>query len=62
MGGVGSALDNAVSEAFHSTIKVEYIYRQRFATRAEAIEKISAWLDGFDNLKRRHSANNACRP
>jgi putative transposase len=27
MARVGSALDNAVSEAFHSTIKVEYIHR-----------------------------------
>lgn len=62
MGRTGSALDNAVSEAFHSTIKVEYIYRNMFATRAEAIEKISAWLDGFYNLKRRHSANNGLSP
>ena len=62
MGRTGSALDNAVSEAFHSTIKVEYIYRHRFATRAEAIEKISAWLDGFYNLKRRHSANKGLSP
>ena len=62
MGQAGSALDNAVSEAFHSTIKVEYIYRNQFITRAEAIEKISAWLDGFYNLRRRHSANNGMSP
>jgi putative transposase len=62
MGRTGSALDNAVSEAFHSTIKVEYIYRHQFTTRAEAIEKISAWLDGFYNLRRRHSANNGMSP
>jgi transposase InsO family protein len=62
MGRTGSALDNAVSEAFHSTIKVEYIYRHQFATRTEAIEKISAWLDGFYNLRRRHSANNGMSP
>lgn len=62
MGRTGSALDNAVSEAFHSTIKVEYVYRNTFATRAEATEKISAWLDGFYNLKRRHSANNGLSP
>ena len=36
MGRVGCALDNAAAEAFNSTIKVEYIHRQRFRTRAEA--------------------------
>jgi len=36
MSRAGSALDNATSESFHSTIKVEYIYRQQFTTRAEA--------------------------
>lgn len=30
---VGTALDNAVSEAFNSTIKVEYVHRNRFRTR-----------------------------
>ncbi|WP_319462629.1 hypothetical protein [Micromonospora sp. RTP1Z1] len=34
MGRVGCALDNAAAEAFNSTIKVEYIHRQRFRTRA----------------------------
>ncbi|MEU2718474.1 DDE-type integrase/transposase/recombinase [Streptomyces sp. NPDC007205] len=31
MGRVGSALDNAAAESFHSSIKVEYIHRHRFA-------------------------------
>jgi transposase InsO family protein len=62
MGRVGSALDNATSEAFNSTIKVEYVYRRHFTTRAEAIAKISDWIDGFYNLKRRHSANNGMSP
>jgi putative transposase len=44
MGRVGSALDNAVSEAFNSTIKVEYIHRHRFRTRAEARLKIATWI------------------
>jgi hypothetical protein len=42
--------------------KVGYVYRQQFATHAEAIRKISDWIDGFYNLKRRHSANNGMSP
>jgi transposase InsO family protein len=56
MGRVGSALANAVSEAFNSTIKVEYIHRHGFRTRAEARLKISAWIVDFYNTRRRHSA------
>jgi len=44
MGRVGSALDNAASEAFNSTIKVEYIHRHRFRTRVEARLKITTWI------------------
>lgn len=36
MGRVGSALDNAAAESFHSVLKVEYVHRHTFATRAEA--------------------------
>jgi transposase InsO family protein len=49
MGRVGSALDNAVAESFNSTIKVEYIHRRRFATRAEARYKIATWIVEFYN-------------
>jgi putative transposase len=56
MGRVGSALDNAAAEAFNSTIKVEYIHRQRFRTRAEARLKIATWIVDFYNARRRHSA------
>jgi transposase InsO family protein len=56
MGRVGSALDNAVSEAFNSTIKVEYIHRHRFRSRAEARLKIATWIVDYYNRRRRHSA------
>lgn len=62
MGRVGCALDNAVSEAFNSTLKVEYVHRQRFRTRAEARLKIATWITDFYNAKRRHSANDGLPP
>jgi transposase InsO family protein len=49
-------VDNAVSEAFNSTIKVEYIHRHRFRTRAEARLKIATWIVDYYNRRRRHSA------
>jgi putative transposase len=62
MGRVGSALDNAAAEAFNSTIKVEYIHRRRFRTRAEARLKISTWIADFYNTRRRHSACDGLSP
>jgi len=62
MGRVGSALDNAASEAFNSTIKVEYIHRHRFRTRAEARLKIATWIVDFYNARRRHSACDGMSP
>ncbi len=54
-------LDNAAAEAFNSTIKVEYIHRQRFRTRSEARIKIATWIVDFYNL-RRHSACDGMSP
>ena len=62
MGRVGSALDNAAAEAFNSTIKVEYIHRHRFRTRAEARLKIATWIVDFYNARRRHSACDGLSP
>lgn len=62
MGRVGCALDNAAAEAFNSTIKVEYIHRHRFRTRAEARIKIATWIVDFYNARRRHSACEGMSP
>lgn len=62
MGRVGSALDNAAAESFNSLIKVEYIHRHRFATRAEARLKIATWIADFYNTRRRHSAAGGLPP
>ena len=62
MGRVGSALDNAAAEAFNSIIKVEYIHRHRFRTKAEARLKIATWIVDFYNARRRHSACDGMSP
>jgi transposase InsO family protein len=62
MGRVGSALDNAAAESFNSTLKVEFVHRHRFTTRAEARIKIATWIADFYNTTRRHSANEGQAP
>ncbi|MBT2508588.1 IS3 family transposase [Streptomyces sp. ISL-98] len=55
MGRVGSCFDNAVSEAFNSVLKVEYVHRHTFATRTEARIRIATWITDFYNTRRLHS-------
>jgi transposase InsO family protein len=62
MGRVGCALDNAAAEAFNSTLKVEFVHRQHFTTRAEARIKVATWIADFYNTSRRNSANKRARP
>ncbi|MFJ5780063.1 integrase core domain-containing protein [Streptomyces sp. NPDC093094] len=53
-GRVGSCFDNAVSEAFNRVLKVEYVHRHTFATRAGARIRIATWITGFCNTRRLH--------
>jgi putative transposase len=55
MGRPGSALDNAVIEAWHSTLEFELRSLRTFATRAEARAAVAAWIEDY-NTVRRHSA------
>ena len=55
MGRVGSALDNAVVESWHSTLEFELRSLEHFATRAQARARIAAWIDEY-NRDRRHSS------
>ena len=48
--------DNAVMEAFWSTLKNELIHRQRFATREQARTAIFEYIECFYNRTRRHSS------
>ncbi len=54
MGRVGSALDNAVIESWHSTLQFELRATHRFDTRAQARRAVADWIDDY-NHRRRHS-------
>lgn len=46
----------------NSTLKVEYVHRHTFATRAEARIKIATWITDFYNTKRRHTSAGGLPP
>ena len=51
----GNCLDNAVAESFFHTLKTEWVYHYRYATRAEARTSIFEYIETFYNRTRRHS-------
>jgi putative transposase len=55
MGRPGSALDNAVIEAWHSTLEFELRRAEHFTTKAAARAGVAAWIEDY-NTRRRHSA------
>jgi putative transposase len=55
MGRPGSALDNAVIEAWHSTVEFELRRLEHFTTRAQARARVAVWIEDY-NHDRRHSA------
>ena len=48
--------DNAPMESFFHTLKTELVHHRQFATRDEAELDIFAYIEGFYNQTRRHSA------
>lgn len=51
----GDPYDNACIESFHATLKKELIYRYKLLTKAEAIERITDYIEHFYNAERKHS-------
>jgi putative transposase len=52
----GNCYDNATMESFWATLKLELVYRSRFATRAQARRQIFDYIETFYNRQRAHSA------
>jgi len=61
MGRTGSALDNAVAEAFNSTLEFELLSQRHFTTRAHARAAVAAFIDEY-NTTRRHSSTGGLAP
>jgi putative transposase len=55
MGRVGSALDNAVIESWHSTVEFELRKLEHFTTKAQARRRLAVWIEEY-NHDRRHSS------
>jgi putative transposase len=56
MGSVGDCFDNAMAESFFASLECEVLDRNTFRTRSEARSSIFAWIEGWYNRERRHSA------
>jgi putative transposase len=48
--------DNAPMESFFHTLKTELVHHRQYATRQQAERDIFAYIEGFYNRTRRHSA------
>ena len=55
MGRVGSALDNAVIESWHSTLEFELRMLEHFTTKAQGRARLAGWIEEY-NHERRHSS------
>lgn len=53
---VGNCLDNAPMESFWSSLKLEWVYRFRYHSRAEAKTSIFYYIEAFYNSHRLHSS------
>ena len=61
VGRVGSSADNAVAEAFFSSLKRELVNRRTYPDRAAARRSIFEWLARY-NTSRRHTSLNCLTP
>lgn len=62
MGRTGICWDNAMAESFFSALKNERVYRTVYPTKTHARRDVIAYIEGFYNNRRRHSALGYRRP
>ena len=56
MGRKANCYDNAVTESFFHTLKVELVHRERYTTRDRARSSIFEYIETYYNRQRKHSA------
>jgi putative transposase len=52
----GNYLDNAMAESFFATLEFELLRQNLFASRSEALNAVSDFIENFYNAERMHSA------
>jgi len=62
MGSTSSFLYNAITESFTHTLKTEFTYHTKFATRSDAHLELFDYIEIFYNQQRRHSSVNNMLP
>ncbi len=55
MSGVGNCYDNAPTESFIGSLKMEWVHHAYYETRAQARADIFFYIEAFYNRQRRHS-------
>jgi transposase InsO family protein len=58
----GNCLDNAMAESFFATLEFELLRQQLFASRSEALNAVSDFIENFYNAERMHSALDSLSP
>ena len=62
MSGKGNCYDNAVAESFFHTMKTEWVFFEKYQTRAQAKISVFDYIETFYNRERRHSTLNYLSP
>ena len=62
MSSTGNCYDNAITESFFATLKVELIYDERYRTRNQARRSIFKYIEIFYNRDRIHSSIGGVSP
>jgi len=55
MSGKGNCYDNAVAESFFHSMKTEWVFFEKYQTRAQARTSVFDYIETFYNRERRHS-------
>ncbi|MFX4302227.1 IS3 family transposase [Alicyclobacillus tolerans] len=53
---IGNCIDHACIKSFHSMIKRELVYLEKFKTREQAIRRIFEYIEVWYNRERIHSS------
>jgi len=56
VGSVGDAYDNAMAESFFASLECELLDRRCFHTQAQAKLAVFEWIEGWYDVRRRHSS------